>query len=352
MLALMLVVGVYFLERLDTRLQAQHRQHLQALAHYLAEDSAEYLSAGNRVSLGVIARQAAELDTVQTLVVSDMQGRELARSGPEPSGSAPVQQAVGASGAAPVGRVSLWPAPEIAARQRVETGFVLVALLLLALRVLAEVIRRRLWPAARAESTDASPEPAGPSSVPEEQAWLRIAVVNLASLRQRYTTSALNGLLAEYQRLLDRVTEIYGGRVHAPLGERARVTFTGADAQEAAFQALCAAHVFLLAAQRPGRTALEFRVLLTTVEDRDEWSLCKAAEAGLVHVPADELEPLALDARALYHPEQARRVDLDEAPVTLQPVEQLTQRYQRLVIAQAEKIAAEDKNTTPGYQAP
>lgn len=337
MLALMLVVGVYFLERLDTRLQAQQREHLQALAGYLATDSAEYLSAGNRVSLGVIARQATAMDTVATLVVRDMQDRVLARSGPEQSEPAPVQQPAGGE-ATPVGRVEIWPAADGAAREGVEAGFVLVVLLLLALRVLGEMIARQLSLGGHTsgpgnESVD---EPA-----PRAHTELYIEPARLVSLRERYTRSALKARLAEHEHLLDRVVGLYGGERETPLDEGARVVFTAAHPPEVAFQALCAGEVFLLASQRlassgPGR-APAFRILLSA-EAGVRTALPEHAETGTVYVPADELDDLELGPWVLFRREDGLDVSTETGNVRLQPISQLIQRYQHLITAQADKL--------------
>lgn len=345
MLAVMLVVGVYFLERLDTRLQTQQRQHLQALAGYLAEDSAEYLSAGNHLSLGVIARQAAGLDTVATLVVRDMRGRELARSGPEQSRPAPVQQAAeGENG--PVGRVEVWPAADRPARGGVESGFVLVVLLLLALRILGEIIRRQLGAGGRSpESVDepdamAQPESAG---LPRARVGLYIEPDRLASLRERYTRSALKARLAEHERLLDRVVSLYGGVREMPLNEGGRVVFAAARPSEAAFQALCAARVFLQAAQRLETTgdkrAPAFRILLSA-EDGARVCLPEHANTGVIYVPADELDELELDQCALYRYEDRLDASPGTGDVSLQPIARLVQRYQHLIATQADRLVA------------
>ncbi len=348
MLAVMLVVGVYCLERLDTRMQVQQRQHLQALAAYLAEDGAEYLSAGNHVSLGVIARKAVELDTVATLVVRDMQGRVLARSGPEQSGPAPVQQAA-ASGQGPVGRVDVWPAADTAAREGVEAGFVLVVLLLLALRVLGEIMRRQLGaegsgpePSEESDEPDASPRPESAPS-PRVRVGLRVEPDRLASLHERYTRSALKARLAEHESLLDRVVTLYGGVRETPLDEGARVLFSDERASEAAFQALCAAQVFLRAARRVGsaddKRAPAFRVLLSA-DNATRVGIPEHANTGVVYVPAQELDGLELDQCALYRHEDCLDVNTETGVVSLQPVAQLVQRYQHLVATQADRLAA------------
>lgn len=339
MLAVMLVVGVYFLERLDMRLETQQRQHLQALTGYLAADSAEYLSAGNHVSLGVIARQAARLDTVATLVVRDMQGRELARSGPEQSGAAPVQQAAeGENG--PVGRLDLWPAALTPGRDGVEAGFVLVVLLSLALRVLAEVIRRQFSSAGRTPvSLDDSDEAAEPAPEPSTSTTVALHVEpdRLVSLRERYTRSALKARLAEPERVLDRVVTLYGGERATPLDEGARVVFSASRPGEAAFQALCAGQVFLLAAQRLASSGREraqaFRLLLRTAA-APELKFPPGAQTGVIYVAAGELDELELDQCALY-----RSADcLYAGEVPLQAITELSERYQHLVTTQADKL--------------
>jgi len=344
-LAAMLVVGVYFLERLDTRLQAQQHQHLQALAGYLAGDSAEYLTAGNRVSLGVIARQAAELDTVATLVVRDMDGRELARSGPEQSDPAPVQQAADA-GNGPVGRVEIWPATGTAGREGVEAGFVLVVLLLLVLRVLVEVIRRQLGytrdPAEAGPDPDA-PGGSQPRSAAHANVMLCVEPARLVSLRERYTRSALKARLADYEQLLDRVVALYGGTRETSLDEGARVVFAAERPTEAAFQALCAGQVFLTASPRlatsgPGR-APAFRILLTG-QAGVQTAVPEDAETGAMYVSVPELDELELEPCVVFTSAECLRVSTETGELRLQPVSRLVPRYQHLITTQADKLVA------------
>jgi hypothetical protein len=339
MLAVMLVVGVYFLERLETRLEVQQRQHLQALTAYLAADSADYLSAGNHVSLGVIARQAAGLDTVATLVVRDVQGRVRARSGPEQSGAAPVQQAAkGENG--PVGRLDLWPAAATSGRDGVEAGFVLVVLLLLALRILAEVIRRQFSGAAstpvRVEDPGNAGEPAPqPASA---QVVLLVEPDRLEWLRERYTRSALNARLAGPERLLDQVVTLYEGERATSLDAGARVVFSGPRPAEAAFRALCAGLVFLLAVQGRASSGREreqgFRLLLSSGTASElEWP--QETQTGVVYVPAREAHELALDQCALYRSEDG----VYAGEIRLEAIARLSEQYQHLVVSQADKLA-------------
>jgi hypothetical protein len=87
------------------------------------------------------------------------------------------------------------------------------------------------------------------------------------------------------------------------------------------------------------RTPLEFKLLVTTeAELRTSWSVCIAGQPGRIHVPEAELLKLELDTRALYQPERCINISDGELTVRLQPVEQLAQRYQKLIAEQADRL--------------
>lgn len=345
MLALMLVVGVYFLERLDTGLEKQQRAHLQALAAYLAADSSEYLAADNRVSLGVIARQAADLDTVAAVAVRDTQGRTLARAGTRTSGSAPIQQPVTADTGSALGRVDLWPAAQNALRQRVETGFVLVVLLLLMLRVVAEVIRRHLRLANGFETAPESGEPEPQAALPRGRARLWIRPHDGRRLwNRRYAAAVVERALAEHGQLLERVAGYYGARVIGSLDATACLEFRAGQDAEAAFQALCAAELFLCSVRgreeaADGGPTPAFRLLVSTRGADEIAPVLEAghAEDGL-RIPADELDRLELADRVRLGGTVDEATTAGGEALELRWVTALAPRYERLIETQANKL--------------
>ncbi|AJD49580.1 hypothetical protein S7S_15840 [Isoalcanivorax pacificus W11-5] len=346
-----LLIGLYFLEHLDSRLAEARRDYLGALAIQVAENAVEYTATNNLVSLNVIARRTGELGPVARVTLEDAGGRVLASSG-TPVEAAPVQQPMRLADGGIVGVVKLWPAAETATRKKVEAGFVLLVLCLLGLRVLVLMLERRLrgeplWhlpPAAPAPVEEQAPEAAAPVPV---TAVLRLALVNEAHLRGRYTDSLFASLLAPYEQALAEVTLLYGGALQTRLDEGALIGFQGEPA-DAAFNAVCAGMLFLkvsrqLAEQRKqaGQMALEFKLLVTG--DRDpvrSLACCEAGVPGRLHVPENELLALSLDTRSLYRPEQALTVHCaDGDDLRLQPLEQLAQRYQAQINDQAVRLA-------------
>src|SRR5690606_498460 len=138
-----LLVGLYFLEHLDSRVEQTRREYLDALAVLVAENAAEYTATGNRVSLNILARQTGALAPVGRVTLEDAGGRLLASSGGRVPGT-PVRQPMRLADGAIVGLVSLYPSQDTTARQQVEAGFVLLVLCLLGLRVLLLMLERRL----------------------------------------------------------------------------------------------------------------------------------------------------------------------------------------------------------------
>lgn len=349
-----IVVGSYFLQRMDGEVHGVERQHLDALSHLTAQNSVEYLASGNGVNLGVIARQVAALDPVRGVAIRNLQGKLLASGGQPGNESAAITSGVRQDDGTPLGTVSLWAAPMTAPHRQMEDGFVVVMLILLMLRVLVEVIRRRLWPESRPvsapeperESIPPEPESAATNATASATAVLRVSIVNFDRMRARFTASLLADLVREYNGLLQRLASLYGARVDQDLGARACLVMTGTSVSEAAFSALCAGQLFLRASRRlsekrkaAGHTPLEFKLLVSTETDEAAtWSLCQAGLPGRVHVLDEELVQQELDTRVLYQPERCLAVAAGEQTLRLQPIEQLAQRYQKLVAAQADKL--------------
>ena len=350
-----LLIGLYFLAQLDGRLAEARRDYLGALASQVAEHAVEYTATNNLVSLNVIARRTGELAPVAGVTVEDAGGRVLASSG-APVEAAPVTQPMYLADGGMIGTVKLWPAPETATRKKVEAGFVLLVLCLLLLRVLLLLLERRLrgeplWnlPPRAALSRAALPEAAVPEASSEQpiSAVLRLALVNDAHLRRRYTESLFGNLLAPYEQALAQAAGVYGGTVQEPLGSGALIDFRGEPA-EAALNAVCAGMLFLRISRRvseqrkqAGQMALEFKLLVTGETDAvRSLACCEAGVPGRLHVPENELLAMALDTRSLYRHELALTVACaDGDTLRLQPLEQLAQRYQMQINDQAEQLA-------------
>jgi len=358
MLLVALVVGVYFLEHFSARLQAEQRVQLKALAQQTALRSAESLAGDDLIGLNVIARETRALDPVGGVQFLDV-ARDPVTGKSDDNLPVKVEVPVALPDGELAGSVVLAAAHDTAPRQRLETGYVLVVLGLLALRAAAEVIRRRLWrpavPVARTPPAEDGevPEapPAGPAgaeaSAPDGvSVELRLSVVNFDHFQQRYTRSALEALLADYHHLLREVVALYGGEVVAAIGDRARIRFVGEPLSHTAFSALCAGLLFLRVArlQAPRRKAgqapaLEFKALVSgQFGEADSWALCLAGVPGRLNVPEAELTRAELDVKALYQTERAQLVQAGDRQIRLQPVEQLAHRYQTLLRTQAEKV--------------
>ncbi len=358
MLLVALVVGVYFLEHFSARLQAEQRVQLKALAQQTALRSAESLAGDDLIGLNVIARETRALDPVGGVQFLDV-ARDPVTGKSDDNLPVKVEVPVALPDGELAGSVVLAAAHDTAPRQRLETGYVLVVLGLLALRAAAEVIRRRLWrpavPVARTPPTEDGevPEapPAGPAGAEAPapdgvSVELRLSVVNFDHFQQRYTRSALEALLADYHHLLREVVALYGGEVVAAIGDRARIRFVGEPLSHTAFSALCAGLLFLRVArlQAPRRKAgqapaLEFKALVSgQFGEADSWALCLAGVPGRLNVPEAELTRAELDVKALYQTERAQLVQAGDRQIRLQPVEQLAHRYQTLLRTQAEKV--------------
>lgn len=356
-----LVVGVYFLENVDTTSSAQQRQAAEAMAEQLAHGAAEYVVTANLVSLNVVASHAASLDTVARVEFRSATDGVLARAGgsaaSDDARGMPVERAIRLEDGSVAGAVRLWPAlsgQPLSAR--LENGFVLIVLCLMVLRVLAEAVRRR-WLMLRQTDTedDEDPEDMEADILPVltmsaagqgAHAWLRLSIVNFDRMKERLTATLQEEILVGYQRRLEQVAAIYGAELVAPLGECASLKFSAEKRAEACFQALCAGMLFRrlareLSDQRKNRdrTPLEFKQLVSGMGNHDtSWALCLAGLPGRVHVPEQELMALELDTRLLFQPERCLVVSADDHEVRLQPVEQLAQRYQRLVSEQARRL--------------
>lgn len=356
MLAVAVVLGTFFLERSRDLLDQAERQALDAIATQVARDTAEYLVTGNRISLNVVAAHTASLKPVAKVELRDAAGRLLAVSGQALPDTPPRARPVHLDDQGVVGTVEVWPARlERQATARLETVFVLVTLCLLGLRILMELASRRLWPEHHPDRAASVPDETlvpvlnmtPPAAGDTPGALLRISVVNLEHMQQRYTAGLIQEMLADYQRLLERVAEVYGARIEQQLSSQCALVFNTRPRAEALFKSLCAGMLFLRMARRlsdsrkaAGRMSIEFKVLSTArVEPESSWSLCEAGMPGRVHVPEDELVRNELDARVLYDPRRCLTVRAGDHSLRLQPVEQVAQRYQRLIADQAERLS-------------
>ena len=379
LLVVCLVVGVYFLHQLEARLAHSNEVHLAALADQVAQSAEDYIAAGNLVSLNVIARHTGALAPVARVQLEDAGGRVLASSGPPMNGAA-VARAVTADGQEVVGTVRLWPAPLETVSQQAEAGFVLLVLVLLVLRVAGVVLMRRwrgepLWQALAddaAGTSDITSQHAdldgdsgftqalvqgeassGTGAEMPPAALLYLSLVNHAHLSARYTRERLDTMLAPYDEVLATVSALYGARVVSSLAAGGEVAFASAadtSATETAFYSVCAGMLFLRAARRcseqrkaAGEQALEFKLLVSMTQDPAlNRACCEAGLPGRVHVSEGDLMKLELDTRSLYRPEQALVISGAEDLIRLQPLEQLAQRYQKLINDQAALILASE----------
>ncbi|MBQ0754541.1 MAG: hypothetical protein KBT87_10165 [Gammaproteobacteria bacterium] len=382
MLVVALVVGVYFLEHVHTTLEHSRRQSAQALAQHIAGSSAEYVVTGNLVSLNVIATHAAALETVERVEFRSVAGIVLASAGSARSETViPVSRAVRLEDQSVAGTVELWPSNTSAAQEEnLESWFVLVALCLLALRVAGEAIWRRLkMERASPEDVEADMVPIltmsqthgshvnsaartnigagtgidGSGEADEEhdtaKAVLRISIVNFDRMQDRLTAQLLDEMVSAYREPLDGIALVYGAKIVTPLGKECLLAFYGDRKEASAFQAVCAGMLFRAVTRRvseqrkkQGRSALEFKVLISSDSDaRTSWAFCLAGVPGRVHIPEAELIGMELDTRLLYQAERCIEVSNGESSVRLQPVEQLAQRYQKLIAGQVESLLAD-----------
>ena len=353
MLLMAVVVGVYFLEHSRLALAQSQRESAEAIAQQLATGAAEYLASGNLVSLNVMASQTAALALVARVEIRNDADQVLASAGASEDGT-PVRRPVRLDEQSLVGEVVVWPVPVDAERaRRLETRFVLVALGLLVLRLLAELAWRRLRaepePVLEEETTleaDLVPVLSLNQTSETPRAWLRIGIVNFDRMKQRFTADRVNDLLAEYGELLHKVATAYGGKVVRGLGDEAALQVQADTRAEACFQALCAGTLFRRLAREVSeqrkeqeRTPLEFKLLVTTGSDLGHsWALCEAGLPGRVHVPEAEMLRYELDTRLLFQGERCLNVLCDGDTVRLQPIEQLAQRYQKLIADQAASL--------------
>ena len=365
MLAVALVVGLYFLEHLESRLQEREQLHAQAQASQVASAAAEYLAAEDRVSLAVLARRSAGLESLQRVELLEADGeRLLAQHGPEADGGAPhAQRPVLLDDGEVAGVVRVWLELPDAVRARLEAGFVLIVLCLLALRVVVGLLYRRVAVAraggqSRVPGSGAGDQPdsdagvhrrPGKDSVSCPEAWLWLVPANRRHLEQRYTPSLLRELFADHRDCLERVAQLHGGTVEGALESGVTVVFRPVSGQEAAFSALCAGQLFLELSRRlnhrrrdEGRPSLEFKLLVSTDQDAESARYCcESGWPGRVQMLLDELERLRLDARVLYRESQALEVVRDDEEIRVQPVEQLARRYQKLIEEQASRLEQE-----------
>ncbi|WP_231883065.1 hypothetical protein, partial [Alcanivorax sp. HI0033] len=331
MLLAMLVVGVYFLEHFSARLEQERKIQLQALAEQTARRAAEALASDDSISINLIGRETVQLAPVAGVRFQDAADIQVGLTGVSRSDlviSVPVALPDGEL----AGTLTLLGDTSALPRQRLEAGFVLAVLCLLLLRVAAALIQQRLVPAPPepAEAAPAEPPAPSPLATPasrqalteplpegaEPLAQLRLSIVNFEHIRQRYTQAAMVEVLADYQRILDKVAGIYGGRVGQKVGDQAGLFFYQEPASRCAFSALCAGLLFLRVVRllaplrkQQGKPALEFKALVTTDGDQQEaWSLCVAGVPGRLNVPEGQLAATELDVKALYQPEKAQVV--------------------------------------------
>lgn len=372
MLVVALVVGVYFLEHVHSTLEHSRRQSAQALAQHIAGSSAEYVVTGNLVSLNVIATHAAALETVERVEFRSVAGIVLASAGDARSETVlPVSRAVRLEDQSVAGTVELWPRNTSAKQEEnLESWFVLVVLCLLALRVAAEAIWRRLkMEREQPDDVEADMVPVltmsqtsgsqgggarvavdliGASDLGNDaaQAVLRISIVNFDRMQDRLTPQLLNEMVAAYRDSLEGIAQVYGAKIVETLGRQCLLVFSGEAKEQAAFQAVCAGMLFRAVTRRiseqrkkQGRSALEFKMLISSDSDaRTSWAFCLAGVPGRVHIPEAELIGMELDTRLLYQAERCIEVSNGESSVRLQPVEQLAQRYQKLIAGQVESL--------------
>lgn len=362
MLISTLVVGVYFLEHFSLRLENENRVQLSALAEQTARRVAEPLASGNVVSLTLIGGETAALPPVRGVRFDDTAGQRVEAEGVLES-ALKVVVPVALPDGEQAGTLTLYGDDRLLARQQLEAGFVLVVLCLLLLRVVVALVQQRLQPTKVIAAEEGKPEPTTPTLTPSQEATprsaapvvlpdtpplaqLRLSVVNLEHIRQRYTPSALQAVLDEYQQWLTNIADIYGGKLGEPLGREAGMYFYQSPVSQSGFSALCAGLLFLrvvrLAAperKKRGVLSMEFKALVTTEGDQDEtWALCQAGVPGRVHVPEPVLAQCELDVKALYQPEKSIIACSGEQRITLQPVEQLAHRYQSLLRTQAQAL--------------
>lgn len=352
-----LVVGIYFLEHFSTRLEAQQRGQLKALAEQTALRAAESLAGGDLIGLNVIARETQTLGTVSGVRFLDT-SRKIVASNGDAVQPVSVEVPVALPGGELAGSVVLFASPSGGMQTPLRLGFILVVAGLLILRVAVALIERR-W--RRSANPDGGLAGAGdekrevtvtvdgqhhePRVRPTEcDLWL--SVVNFSHFQQRYTRSALQALLADYRELLQQVADLYGGVVEQDIGNRCRVRFSGESLSQASFSALCAGLLFLrvVRLQGPRRKsrsapALEFKALVSSqFDDAEGWALCVVGVPGRLHVPDTDLIRAELDVKALYQTEKSMAVRAGDRQVRLQPVEQLAHRYQALLRTQAERV--------------
>lgn len=364
MLLAMLVVGVYFLEHFSARLEQEREVQLQALAEQTARRAAEALASDDSISINLIGRETVQLAPVAGVRFLDAADIQVGLTG-VPRSELVVSVPVALPDGELAGTLTLLGDTSALPRQRLEAGFVLAVLCLLLLRVAAALIQQRLLPPPEpAEPTPTEAPAASPLATPastqalteplpegaEPLAQLRLSIVNFEHIRQRYTQAAMVEVLADYQRILDKVAGIYGGRVGQKVGDQAGLFFYQEPASRCAFSALCAGLLFLRVVRllaplrkQQGKPPLEFKALVTTDGDQQEaWSLCVAGVPGRLNVPEGQLAATELDVKALYQPEKAQVVTAGDHKVRLQPVEQLAHRYQNLLRTQADTLLSEE----------
>ncbi|MEE3322069.1 MAG: hypothetical protein VX258_15375 [Pseudomonadota bacterium] len=373
MLLAMLVVGIYFLEHYSSSLEQEREIQLKALAEQTARRAAEALASEDSISINLIGRETVALAPVAGVRFLNPAEVQVGLAGIS-DGDFYVSVPVALPDGELAGSLTLLGENRDASRQNIEAGFVLAVLCVLLLRLAYTLVRERLMPPSEAPLVAAPPAPepetvSAPAQMesvvpvrsetpidPERiQAQLRLSIVNFEAIRQRYTEQAVEEVLVDYQRLLDKAVAVYGGQVSQPIGRQAGVVFCQLPVSQAAFAALCAGLLFLRVVRllaplrkQQGKVPLEFKALMTIDKDPDEaWSLCLAGVPGRLQVPEAHLADTELDVKALYQPERAQVAVAGDHKVRLQPVEQLAHRYQALLRTQAETLVSEDGGSGP-----
>src|SRR5690606_21611546 len=139
MLLMALVIGVYFLEHFSARLEEQQRQELTSLARQTALRAAESMVSDDLISLNVIARETRALDTVSEARFLSVARQPLAGGELPSAATVRVEVPVALADGEPAGALVLAARPSTA-REGLESGYVLVVLGVLLLRVAGEVM--------------------------------------------------------------------------------------------------------------------------------------------------------------------------------------------------------------------
>lgn len=342
-----LVCFLYFNQQWLEQSEAQRRQAVTAIAEQLAAESFVPLSANNLVSLNVLVSQVAERLPVVGAELQGLDGEAHVSSG-QLDGMRSLA-VISDGGAQIIGKVILYSQPV--------SGlpfwpFFLLLLCLLGLRLAVHAFWRQLLPLPRKlqqqwqlgqaqlnrllEKQPVATTTAEAPQAPQIRLTLAIRVSNHARLQQRLTPQALQGSLADYDRLLQQVAAIYGLQSES-LDAESRLTLHHASHEEGIFLLACAACLYLICCQRldqqrraDGAPCLQFSLLL-----HDD----KAPQVEPSPQPFTLLLkqwPERLGER--LHCQPIKAWEEDEQPWQLLALDALAERYQKLIAAQAESV--------------